>query len=151
MTLQHTLLLLTLGSTAFLAATILPFSSEAALAATLAFGIKPFYVLIVASLGNCLACWVNYAIGKWFYHRFEKKLQEHKRFMQAVKIVNKNILLALLLSWLPIIGDPITIACGVLQIPQRLCLPVIFGLRVARYIVIIVFADWVSSVPLLFA
>ena len=50
---------------AFLAATILPFSSEAAFAGALYGGMTPLLALVVASFGNVLAIVVNYGLGRW--------------------------------------------------------------------------------------
>ena len=50
---------------AFLAATLLPFSSEAGLVGGLAAGIPTASAVVACSLGNCLACLVNYGLGAW--------------------------------------------------------------------------------------
>ena len=52
---------------AFLAATLLPFSSEAALVAALSAGTESGVALAAASAGNILAILVNYLLGFWLY------------------------------------------------------------------------------------
>ena len=60
---------LTVFSSAFIAATLLPAQSELVLGGFLASGNYPFWLLLgVASLGNILGSWVNWVLGRYFYH-----------------------------------------------------------------------------------
>lgn len=102
----------------FLAATIIPFSSEAMLATLLATKGYDFWILVgFATLGNTLGAVVNWALGGWCL-----RFQDHKYFPiskahleKAVARFNKWGHFSLLLAWVPIIGDPITFAAGVLR------------------------------------
>ncbi len=121
----------------FLAATILPFSSEAALVAALKFGITKTDALIAASIGNCLACLFNYKLGKFFRSAAEKKILSSKSGRKAMQWIEKYGPYSLILSWLPVIGDPITIAAGISKVNLFLFVAIVFFLRITRYIIII--------------
>ena len=128
---------LTLTAVSFLAATIFPMSSEAALAATLALGASPIPALIFATIGNCAGVAFNYGLG---WHGEEKLLHKHlqkKSVARAYAITQRWGKWALLLSWLPVIGDPITILAGVLRINLTLFVVVTFTLRFLRYLFIV--------------
>ena len=64
--------------TAFLAATILPFSSEVALFAAVEAGLDKETALIVASFGNILAIIFNYYLGYFLYEKTKDKLLNSK-------------------------------------------------------------------------
>ena len=122
---------------AFLAATIIPVSSEAALAATLALGTNPIPALIFATIGNCAGVAFNYWIG---WKGEEKLLHKHlqkKHVAKAYRIIQRWGKWSLLLSWLPVIGDPLTILAGILRINFTLFVAVTFSLRFLRYFLII--------------
>ena len=103
---------------AFGAATLLPLQSEAVFVGLLAQTQYPVWLLIaVASLGNILGSCVNWWLGlkveqyknkKWF------PVSEQK-MLQAQGIYQKYGFWSLLLSWVPVIGDPITLIAGLLK------------------------------------
>lgn len=103
---------------AFGAATLLPLQSEAVLVELLAQMQYPVWLLVaVASLGNILGSCVNWRLGlkveqyknkKWF------PVSEQK-MLQAQGIYQKYGFWSLLLSWVPVIGDPITLIAGLLK------------------------------------
>ena len=103
---------------AFGAATLLPLQSEAVLVGLLAQAQYPVWLLVaVASLGNILGSCVNWWLGlkveqyknrKWF------PVSEQK-MLQAQGIYQKYGFWSLLLSWVPVIGDPITLIAGLLK------------------------------------
>ena len=107
-----------LFASAFGAATLLPLQSEAVLLALFAQQQYAVAVLIaVASVGNILGSCVNWYLGlkikqfknkKWFPVSEEKMLK-------AERIYQKYGFWSLLLSWVPIIGDPITLIAGLLK------------------------------------
>ncbi|MBQ6069011.1 MAG: DedA family protein [Bacteroidales bacterium] len=118
---SYGLLGLFLGS--FLAATVVPFSSDALYAGVLLAGCPPVYCLLLATLGNWLGGLTSFAIGwigkwewieKWF-HVSRKKLEaQHNR------ISNWGAWLALL-TWLPFIGDVFAIALGFYRVSPIKC------------------------------
>lgn len=96
----------------FLSATLLPGGSEAGLIATLSLNqFSPCVVISVATLGNTLGGLTNYWLGFWLPNRTDSEKHGHK----ALAWLNKHGYWALLLSWLPIIGDPICLAAGWLR------------------------------------
>ena len=102
---------------AFLAATILPAQSEIGLAGLLLSGDYSVALLIVAaSLGNTLGAVVNWALGRWIEHFRDRKWFPAKpeQLDKAVGWYHRYGRWSLLLSWMPFIGDPLTLAAGVL-------------------------------------
>ena len=98
----------------FLAATILPFSSDALYIAVLAATKDPIGCLAVVTVGNWLGSVVTYWIGwigrwEWIEKWFKVKRETLEK--QKVKIDKYGVWLALL-AWIPIIGDVIAIALG---------------------------------------
>ena len=122
---------------AFLAATILPFSSEGALLGMLMLGAEPWSAFAVASLGNGLGALTNVAIGWFFAERAQHALRQSKAGHRALSWGARYGPLALIASPLPVIGDPTLLAAGLLRLPLRWILSVGIGLRVLRYIPII--------------
>jgi len=121
----------------FLAATIVPVSSEAALASALALDMPPKSALIFATIGNCAGVAFNYWLG---WKGEEKLLHKHlqkKSVARAYRITQRWGKWSLLLSWLPVIGDPITILSGILRINFTLFVGVTFALRFLRYLFIV--------------
>jgi len=102
----------------FLAATLLPLGSELAVVATAALGEYPLLtLLLVASIGNILGSVSNYWLGRlalrfqdrdWFPVSRAALDKAQGRFAHWGQGV-------ILLSWMPIIGDPITVAAGVMR------------------------------------
>ena len=103
----------------FLAATILPFSSELTLAGLIASSnYDNLLLLIVASFGNVLGSIVNWALG--FYSR---NLTTKKWFpFEETQIEKSSIWFrkfgkwSLLFAWVPIVGDPLTLVAGMLRV-----------------------------------
>jgi len=127
---------------AFLAATILPFSSEALLAA-MALGDWPSpSLLLVASIGNTLGGVTNYGLGRWIPE--EKAIRWFR--MDPTKaerwhvFVRRRGVWAALLCWLPFVGDPIAIALGLFRAPLLPTAVLMFIGKAARYAVVIAFA-----------
>ena len=130
---------LSLFTISFLAATILPFSSELTLAGLIATSnYNNLLLLIFASLGNVLGSVVNWTLGfysrnltikKWFPFKDEQIERSSKWF-------NKFGRWSLLFAWVPIIGDPLTLAAGLFRIKFiEFLILVIIG-KVSRYVVI---------------
>lgn len=98
----------------FLAATILPFSSDAVYLAVLAATKQPIACLIVGTLGNWLGSVVTYWIGwigKWEWIKKWFKVKRETLLKQKAKIDKYGVWLSLI-AWVPIIGDVIAIALG---------------------------------------
>ena len=121
---------------AFLAATLLPFSSEAALAAALAVGMAPLEALTAASLGNSLACVVNYGIGRFLHDRTRPRLEASPTGRRTLGWMERWGPASLLLSWAPVVGDPLTVVAGLARVSFGLFVLVVLPLRVLRYVLI---------------
>ena len=103
---------------AFGAATLLPLQSEAVLMTLLIQGLSnPFYLILVATIGNVLGSCVNWWLGLKIEHFKDKKWfpVSEKNMLKAEKIYQKYGFWSLLLSWTPIIGDPITLIAGLMK------------------------------------
>ena len=103
---------------AFGAATLLPLQSEVVLLACLYDAQYGAWLLItVASIGNILGSCVNWYLGvrvEQFKHKTWFPVSTQK-IEQAQNIYQKYGSWSLLLSWMPIIGDPITLIAGLLK------------------------------------
>jgi len=130
---------------AFLAATILPFSSEVAVVAALYGGMSGYTVLVVASLGNVSAILLNYALGHWLRERYDSKLRSSKVGKKALHFSEKYGVWALLLTPFPVIGDPITVAAGVARLKLLPFVLVAGGLRVGRYALVVYLFQFARS------
>lgn len=118
---------------AFVGATLVPISSEAAFVAAVVAGLDPARALVWATLGNTAGCLVNYALGRAARPWVSDRLASSKAGRAALRWTERFGLPALALSWLPLIGDPLTLAAGVADVKLRWFLPLVAGLRLARY------------------
>lgn len=124
---------LTLLVTAFFAATIFPLSSEAAFIVALENGMPHLSALVFASTGNILAIILNYYLGFFLYERTKGKLLASRVGAKSYYYGHKYGYYALLLSWLPIIGDPLTLVAGVVRLKFVWFVCIVATLRVMRY------------------
>ena len=100
------------------ASTILPLSSEATLIYYLKMGLTPFWLLISAGVGNTIGSVINYFLGsKGIDYLISKNHLSKEKAQKAHRLFEKYGSSALLFSWLPIIGDPITMVAGVAKYP----------------------------------
>jgi len=126
---------------AFLAATILPVWSEAVLVGlTASQGFDIALLWAVATLGNSLGALFNWVLARWFLRWQDRSWFPFKQdsLRKADKWFNKWGVWSLLLSWMPVIGDPITFAAGFLRVPLRVFIPLVVVAKGARYAVLIV-------------
>lgn len=126
------LTLTTLFASSFLAATLLPGGSEAVLFAALKLHPDRLWLLLaVATLGNTLGGLSSYLIGR---------LIPQKSQLKGLPTVQRWGSPVLLLSWVPLIGDPLCVAAGWLRLnPWWSTLFIATG-KFARYWVIAVLA-----------
>ena len=135
--------LLLFGS-AFLAATILPFSSEVVLFALLRNGGDPVVLVCVATLGNTLGAVVNWLLGllllrfrhrRWFYFN-DEQIERAQRWFRRYGVWS------LLLAWMPVGGDALTLIAGVMRV-RLLVFLLLVGLgKAARYVSVLYLAEW---------
>jgi membrane protein YqaA with SNARE-associated domain len=124
----------------FLSATILPILSEAFLLAMLAKDFDPMTCLTIATIGNSLGGITNYGIGKLGNPKWLQKLGINELKLQKY---NRNIAkygswLALL-SWIPVIGDPLVIGLGFFRVSFTKVLILLVLGKFLRYLLIVGF------------
>ena len=131
---------LSLFGISFLAATILPFSSELSLAGLISTSnFNNSLLLIAASLGNILGSVVNWFIGfysrnftskKWFPFNEIQITTSSKWFEKFGKW-------SLLFAWVPILGDPLTLVAGLLRVKFLDFIILVAIGKVSRYLVVL--------------
>lgn len=139
---------LSLLVTAFLAATILPGSSEALLAGLIALYPASMATLFVFALaGNTAGAVVNWYLGRSLLRLVGSRWfpATAKHIDQGAAFFNRYGSWPLLFSWLPIIGDPLTVAAGVLRIRFSLFLTFVAIGKAARYGVVIAGVELVRA------
>ncbi|MER8569674.1 DedA family protein [Mesorhizobium sp. M0924] len=123
--------------TAFVAATILPMQSEAALAGLLLTeSYAPALLIVSASAGNVLGSIVNWWLGRGVDYFRDRKWFPVKpsALTRATRWYQRYGRWSLLLSWLPLVGDPLTIVAGVLREPFWSFLVIVTIAKVGRYL-----------------
>ncbi len=131
---------------AFLASTFVPFSSEAVLVAMAAMdGYETGVLLAVASLGNTLGALLNWALGRFFLRWKDRSWfpVSPTHLEQATQWFNQYGAWSLLLAWVPIIGDPLTLVAGILRTNVWLFLILVGVGKTARYAMILGVFDYV--------
>ena len=122
---------------AFVAATLLPAQSEAVLSFYILSAPQTVFALIlVATVGNVLGSVVNWVVG-FYATRFQNRKwfpATPSQMQRAEKFYRKYGRYSLLLSWVPFIGDPITVIAGVLREPIFSFLLLVTIAKLARYI-----------------
>jgi membrane protein YqaA with SNARE-associated domain len=124
---------------AFAAATLLPLQSEAVLVALLLGGAHTTWALLaVATFGNVLGSWVNWLLGRSLEHYRHRRWfpASEVRLQQAQAWYARYGRWSLLLSWMPLIGDPLTLVAGVMREPLWRFLLIVTLAKAARYAVL---------------
>ena len=128
-----------LFAVAFVAATILPAQSELGLAALLAAGDYPLWTLLAAaSLGNTLGAVVNWFLGRAI-ERFRGRRwfpASDRQIERASRWYGRWGRWSLLLSWMPIGGDALTVVAGVLREPLPSFLVLVAIAKTGRYLAV---------------
>ena len=136
-----------LALSAFLAATLLPMSSEVVLAGLIAARAHPPWALFtVALVANTAGSAFNWWLGRFLLH-----FQDRRWFpvsKPALEHAHDGFqrwgVWSLLFAWLPFIGDPLTVAAGVLRVDFRLFLLLVGIGKAARYAAVVWLADLVA-------
>lgn len=128
-----------LFATAFAAATILPMQSEAALATLLLADAQTVWLLVVvASVGNIAGSTANYGLGRWierFRHRGWFPVKP-SMLVRAQAWYRRYGVWSLLASWVPIVGDPLTVAAGMMRERFGVFLLLVSIAKTGRYLVL---------------
>jgi membrane protein YqaA with SNARE-associated domain len=123
----------------FLSATLLPLASEAFVAMMPTLGYNVWWVLVFAAAGNYLGSLTNYYIGKWggnfalarFIRPDEEKAQ------RARKIFRRWGTPVLFFSWVPVIGDPLAVVGGIMDVRLVTFTLWVLSGKMLRYLVIL--------------
>jgi len=124
---------------AFLAATILPAQSELGLAGLLVSNSYNKMALIaVASIGNTLGAAINWGLGRGIGHFKNNKWfpASPQKLDMVSEWYRKYGRWSLLLSWVPVVGDPITVAAGLLREPFFSFLILVGIAKTVRYLIV---------------
>jgi len=124
---------------AALAATLLPGSSEAVFVGLiLAQKGDPWILLAVATIGNVLGSVIN-----WLCGRLLLRFRDRKWFPVSPQLYDKAVgwfqrfgVWSLLLAWVPIVGDPLTVAAGALRVPLLPFAAIVTVGKFARYLAV---------------
>ena len=123
---------------AFISSTLFPGGSEATLLYLASEAKHPLLLLlIVATLGNTLGAMTSWGIGRLIAIRYSAEKLPKESQQKAVARIQKYGSPVLLLSWLPIIGDPLCVAAGWLRVNWLYALVFIAVGKAVRYTVII--------------
>ncbi|WP_112412497.1 YqaA family protein [Rhizobium sp. BK312] len=124
---------------AFGAATILPMQSEAVLAGLLLTGrYSAVWLVVTAGVGNILGSLVNWMLGRGI-ERFRQRRWfpvGEDTLDRAQAWYRKYGKWSLLASWVPIVGDPITVVAGVLREPLPTFLLLVTVAKLGRYVIV---------------
>jgi len=136
---------LTLFVVAFLSATLLPMGSEA----LLLYDVSQNYSLLLlwsfATLGNTLGSMVNYWLGlKGETYLEEKGHLSAQKMQKARGFFDTYGGWTLLLSWMPVIGDPLTFIAGVLRYNFKWFSLIVAIAKGTRYAIVIFLASSLS-------
>jgi membrane protein YqaA with SNARE-associated domain len=124
-----------LFAVSLLAATVLPAQSEVVLAGMiLAERYHLWLLILVASVGNVLGSVVNWFLGRFIAHFEGRRWFPVKRdqIAKAERWYQRYGYWSLLLSWAPVIGDPLTVVAGVLREPLPVFLVLVTIAKVGR-------------------
>lgn len=134
---------------AFLAATLLPGSSEALLSGLLiAERAEAGPLIAVATIGNVAGSLVNWVCGRYLVRFRDRKWfpVSSRRYDQAVGWFEKYGLWSLLFAWAPVVGDPLTVIAGALRVRLLPFIVLVSLGKLARYLfVAAIVLSWAAS------
>ena len=138
---------LSLFLTAFIAATLLPLSSEALLATLIYQDYSLILLWLAATGGNTLGSCLNWYLGvqvlrwqdrPWFPVSPTKLARAQMQFQRYGAA-------SLLFAWLPVVGDPLTLLAGVMRVHFGLFLVLVATGKALRYGLIIMAGQWLFT------
>ena len=131
--------LIGLFTVALVAATLIPAQSEAALAGLLIAGTRdPWILLLVATTGNVMGSAINWWIGRYLAHFADRDWfpASPARLDSARRWYGRLGYWSLLGSWLPLVGDPLTVVAGTLGEPFWRFMVMVSIAKGGRYLVL---------------
>ena len=122
----------------FLASTLLPVGSEWLLVLMLLNGNDPLATVAIATIGNYMGGCTTWAIGVWGGPWLVRRILRIDPAAEeaAVRFYRRYGAWSLLLSWLPVIGDPLCLAAGILNVDFTRFSILVFTGKLARYVVV---------------
>lgn len=136
--------LVSLFLAAFLAATLVPAQSEAVLLGLIWAGGHPVWGLVLtATAGNVLGSVVNWLLGRYLAQFSDRRWfpVTPARMERTAQWYHRWGYWSLLVSWLPIVGDPLTLVAGVLREPLWRFLIVVTCAKGGRYVLLAAMAS----------
>lgn len=122
----------------FLASTLIPLGSEWLLVSLLLRGADPVEVVALATAGNTLGAFTTYLIGLYGGNVLIRRVLriDDRARNRAERIYTRYGCWSLLLSWLPVIGDPLCLVGGLLRVRFARFALLVFSGKLARYVTI---------------
>jgi membrane protein YqaA with SNARE-associated domain len=119
----------------FLASTLIPLGSEWLLVALLLQRYDPVTTVLIASAGNYLGGCTSYGIGLWGGPWLIRKLLQvdEATEQRAAQLYARYGSWSLLFSWLPVVGDPLCLVGGILEVGFARFSLLVFSGKLARY------------------
>lgn len=128
---------------AFVSATLLPMGSEPAVFGLVKLNPELFWpAVLVATAGNTLGGAVSWAMGLGT-HRVVDRARGSRTELQALRWLERFGPRACLLSWLPLVGDPLCAVAGWMRFPFWPCLAYMAIGKFARYVTMTAGLLWV--------
>lgn len=128
----------------FISATLLPLGSEAVVFGFLKLRPDLFWVtILIATAGNTLGGAVSWLMGYGAHRAVDKVRHGHPTDMHTLRWLERFGPKACLLSWLPIVGDPLCAVAGWLKFPFWPCVLYMAIGKLARYILLTGALIWV--------
>jgi membrane protein YqaA with SNARE-associated domain len=133
---------------AFLAGSILPFSSEIVIVALIKLGVSPVSLLIAATIGNTMGGMTCYYMGwlgrtDWIEKYFKIKKERTDRMQLFLQ--GKGALMGFF-SFVPFVGGVITVALGLLRSNVWLtCISMLAG-KLLRYVILLLAVQGIIDV-----
>lgn len=128
----------------FIAATVIPLSSEALFLAMLA-NFNPWMCLCSATLGNTLGGWFNYGIGYMGNPDWLKRIRvKPEQILRWKSRVQRYVVWLALFSWLPFVGDVMAVSLGFFRADWKGSFFFILLGKFLRYLVLLCFYQYVQ-------
>jgi membrane protein YqaA with SNARE-associated domain len=128
---------------AFVSATLLPMGSEPAVFGLVKLNPELFWpAIVVATVGNTLGGGVSWLVGLGT-HRLVDRARGGSTELRALRWLERFGPKACLLSWLPIVGDPLCAVAGWLRFPFWPCMAYMAIGKFARYLTMTAALLWV--------
>jgi len=128
---------------AFISAPLLPIGSEPAVFGLIKINPDMFWpAVLVASAGNTLGGAVTWWMGYGAEQAYEHMSRHKPRHARAIRWIERFGAKACLLSWLPVVGDPLCAVAGWLKMPFWPCLFYMAIGKFGRYLAMTSAALW---------